>query len=224
MKKSICFGLVGLSLVALLGCSGGGGGGSDSGGGSSAATGVRVLHAAIDAPPLEVVSSLSGGVVGTARFGESALYGELGAGAQTLLIRPVLESGRTVGAFAVTVANRERRSIVVYGTEGSGLRSGVLDDAPGEIPADKAVVRVVNGLAGASDIAVTVTGGEAGVDLVPGSASIHQPVAPGAQTITVRTPSRTVFSGARVFAVGKAYTILVAGEAGYFSTVTMLED
>lgn len=223
MKKSIYYGILGLSLFAVFGC-GGGGGGSGSGGGSSAATGVRVLHAAVDAPPLEVVSSTGGGVVSTARFGENTLYGGLGTGAQTLIVRPVLESGRTVGAFDVTVGKNERRSIVVYGTEAGGLRSSVLDDAPGEIPAEKAVVRFVNGLAGASDIAVTVTGGEAGVDLAPGSASIHQPVAPGAQTITVRSPSRTVFSGARVFEATKAYTVLVAGEDRYFTTVVVLED
>lgn len=222
MHTTIRLGFGILFLFAAGGC--GGGGGSGSGGGSSASTGVRILHAAIDAPPLEVVSSARDGVVDTARFGEVSLYGGLGLGTQTLVVRPVLESTRTVGSFEVTVSQNERRSIVVYGTEEGGLRNAILDDAPGTIPNDKAVVRVVNGLAGASDIAVTITGAEAGLDLDPGSGSFHQPVDPGAQTITVRSPSRTVFSGARVFEVGKAYTVLVAGEDGYFITVTMFED
>jgi hypothetical protein len=178
----------------------------------------------IDAPPLEVVSSLSSSPVDTARFGERSFYGALSTGAQTLTVSPRLEPGRTLGSFGISVASGERRSIVIYGEEESGIQSALLDDAPGEIPAGQAVVRFVNGVASAGEIGVTITGGEAGVDLPQGGASFHQPVPPGAQTITVRAGERAIFSGARNFESGRAYTVLVAGEAGYFVTVTVFED
>jgi hypothetical protein len=220
--------LMGVVFGLIAGCGGGGGGGgggsgSDDGG-PAAATGVRILHAAIDAPPVEVVSSSSEGVIDSARFAESSAYGGLATGAQNLLVRPRLEAARTLGAFDVVVAQGERRSLLLFGEEETGLQSALLLDTPGEIPGGKGVVRVVNGVASSSAIAVTITGAETGVDLPRGAASSYQPITAGPQTITVRSGERTVFSGARVFEAGKPYSVLVAGEAGYFVTVTLLND
>lgn len=216
----------GLLVVGSLGGCGGGGGGSDGvgGGGGSAQTGVRVLHAAVDAPPVEIVVGGEAAVVQMSRFAEAVGYGGLSTGAQVVSLRRAGDVARTVGAFPVTVARSERRSVLLFGEEETGLQTALLIDEPGEIPADKAVVRVVNGIASARAVAVTLGGAEAALDLDIGASSLYMPVSPGATTITVRDSNRPIFAGARALEAGRAYTLLLAGERGYFVTATLLSD
>jgi len=217
-----------LAIALLVGCGGGGGGSGDGagggGGGGSTETGIRVLHAAVDAPPVEIVAGGEATVVQVARFAEAVGYEELSTGAQEVSLRRVGDVAGTVGAFAVTVARNERRSVLLFGEEETGLQTALLGDEPGEIPADKAVVRVVNGIASARAVAVTLGDAEAALDLDLGASSLYVPVSPGSTTVTVRDSSRPIFAGARALEAGRAYTLLLAGERGYFITATLLPD
>lgn len=213
-----------LALLMVTGCGGGGGGGGSAGGGDSADTGIRVLHAVIDAPPLELVVSGAPKVIQTARFGERVHYGAIGSGPQVVTVRRVGESARVGSEFGVTVANNDRRSVLVFGEEETALGTVLFEDSPGEVPSGKAVVRVVNGVASARRVAVSVGDDDDEREIDLGQSSPYLPVSPGASTVTVRDGAGTILTAARAFEVGRAYTVLLAGERGYFVTATVLVD
>jgi hypothetical protein len=213
-----------LTIVAVSACGGGGGGGG--GGGSdddsSSASGVRVLHAAIDGSPMDVISSAGAStVVNGSVFAGTKGYKELPGGAQTISLTRTATPSRVIGSFDVTGGGSY--SILLYGSnQTTGLKAALLTDVVPDF-ASGAGVRVVNGALGASQLNVSVGGVSASVAF--GEANEYLNIPSGATTMIARgSGAGAVSSYSFTAEAGRAYTLLVAGEVGYYVTTRAFTD
>jgi hypothetical protein len=227
--KTVAVSAVFALTVGLTACGGGGGGGGSSsgGGGSDSSSGVRVLHAAIDGLPVDVVSSARGGAV-TSKifFADKKGYRGLSSGAQSLSLVSSLNAGDVVASFDVTSSGDDAYSILLYGSlGGSGLRVKLIEDAAPE-DFSGALVRFVHGVAGASSVIVNAVGGEGPQQVSLGSVSDYIAVAPGSVRLTASrgADSQRLMSITEDLEEGGAYTVLVAGEAGYYTKGVLFRD
>lgn len=221
-----------LALEALLVCSvllsacGGGGGGGGGGGSddSSSDSGVRILHAAIDGSPMDLLSSGSPDkIVDRAVFAGTKGYRELPGGAQTISVTRASTPSRVIGSFEVVGGGDKAYSIVLYGSnQAGGVQTNLLSD---EIPelGDGAAVRVVNGALGAGTLSVSVGGSSASAAFGDATAYLQAPA--GGVSMTARSAAGgSLGSYSFVAEPGKAYTLLVAGEVGYYVTTRQFTD
>lgn len=213
-------------LMGALACGGGGGGGGSGGGGSTGGTGVRVLPAAIDSVPVDVISSAeSAVVVSQARFTSVSAYRSLRSGPQILSLTKAFNAAQVIDSFKVDYESGVRYSILLFGDHGPyGIHAALIKD---EVPAtiEGAVVRVVNGVMGSSTVSATI--GSAGASTVKfGEAGEYVVVPAGSLTVsTSRTADgQPASSNVLVAEQGKAYTVLVAGEIGYYSKGVIYTD
>jgi hypothetical protein len=215
-----------VSALTACGGGGGGGGGGSSDGGSDSADGVRVLHGSIDAAPVDVISSAaSSAIVTQATFAGSKGYRSLGSGDQVLSLTRAMNSGDVISSFSANIEKGGKYSILLYGDgETFGLRSRLIVD---EVPKDiaGAVVRVVNGVTGAAALTVSVSGG--GSEQV-GFGQNSSYIGAGAGEVTITTSraadGQRVSSITRTLQAGRAYTVLVAGEVGYYVKSVLFTD
>ena len=215
-------------IVLTIGFSacGGGGGGSTGGGddedGNSSSSGVRVLHAAIDGSPMDVLSSGSASVVvDGAVFAGTKGYKELPGGAQIISLTRTSTPSRVIGSFDVTGSGSY--SILLYGSnQATGLKAALLTDAVPDLGGG-AGVRVVHGALGASQLSVSVGGASASVAF--GEASEYLSIPVGSTTMIARGSGNGAISSLSFTAeAGRAYTLLVAGEVGYYVTTRAFTD
>jgi hypothetical protein len=216
-----------LSFV-LTACGGGGGGGSSSGGGGGdSSSGVRVLHAAIDALPVDVLSSAqSSSVTAKVYFADKKGYRRLSSGSQSLSLVSALNTSDVVASFDVTSSGDDAYSILLYGSlNGSGLKAKLLEDAAPE-EFSGALVRFVHGVTAASAITVNATGSEGPQQVSLGAVSDYMAVAPGSVRLTASraADSQRLVSITETLDEGGAYTVLVAGEAGYYTKGVLFRD
>lgn len=223
---SVRFAITLVTALAATACGGGGGGGGSGDGGSDSADGVRVLHGSIDAAPVDVVSSVSSSaVVSQAVFAGSKGYRSLRSGAQVLSLTRALNPGDVIASFNESITKGGRYSILLYGDgETFGLRTRLIVD---EVPASISgvAVRVVNGVTGAATLAVSISGG--GSESVGfGQNSQYIETSAGAVTISTARAAdgRAVSSLTRTLEAGHAYTVLVAGEIGYYVKSVLFTD
>lgn len=220
--------VLGISLALFASaCGGGGGGGSGSGDDSSSdSSGVRVLHASTDGYPVDVISSVKSEPVSKGTyFARVVGYKRLPSGDQSISVTRTLSPSSIVRSFAVSVEPQATYSLVVYGAvlEG-GPRVRLLTDAPPDAP-DRSYVRVVNGVSGAAEIGVSVSGSEAGGSLVRlGYGSGYVPVAPGVVRISATSGDSVISTASLTADPGSAYTVLIAGETGYYVTSRVYTD
>jgi hypothetical protein len=130
-----------------------------------------------------------------------------------------------MGNFSVAASSKDRYTILLYGdTTTFGLRTRLIKD---EIPemSGNAVLRVINGVTQAANVTVSIGtapaqsiafGGDSGYIATPG----------GAVNVTaVRSiDGSPLQSGAVTLEAGKAYTLLLAGEVGYFVKSVLFTD
>jgi hypothetical protein len=215
-----------LILALLLTACGGGGGGSTGGDSGSSAYGVRVLHAAIDGAPVDITSSIaSAAVVSQAVFADSSGYRSLPSGAQTLAVTKALSPADVIASFPASVGPRDRYSILLYGdTQRFGLRSKlIVDDVPA--PTAGAFVRFVNGVTGASALIVSSSSGQS-QQINFGDNSGYIPVSAGPVHLSASraVDGNLVVSTNRLLEAGRAYTLLISGEIGYYVKSTLFVD
>jgi Domain of unknown function (DUF4397) len=214
----------GCALAMLTACGGGGGGGSSSEGDST--YGVRALHAAMDGTPVDITSTAaSSPVLSQQFFAGSKGYRSLPSAAQTLSLTRTGAPSNVYGSFAVTVAPQERYSVLLFGdTSTFGLRTRLIkDEVPSNI--DGAVVRVVNGVTRAADVTVTV-GGAASQAVPFGENTSYIPTAAGSVNVSVvrSADGYPIQTGPVELQPGKAYTLLLAGELGYYTKSVLFAD
>ena len=212
---------------ALFGCGGGGGGGGSARGGS-AETGVRLVHAAIDAAPAQVFTSLSPGLATqSARFGQIVPFAELPRGAQTIEVRR--SASDVLFSSPVEVEGSQQYSILLYESASDfSPRFTLVLDPETETPAGTAAVRVAHAAIGAASISAVSDNGEAVASNVPyGSFSEYSPVSVSTTTRVsfIRdVDGRVIHSAPRQFAEGRSYTLVLSGQIDYFLTAPQLED
>lgn len=223
---SIRFAVVLAATLSATACGGGGGGGGSGDGGSDSADGVRVFHGSIDAAPVDVISSVSSSaVVSQAVFAGSKGYRSLRAGEQVLSLTRALNSGDVIASFSENIAKGGRYSILLYGDgETFGLRTRlIVDEVPMSVSG--AAVRVVNGVTGAASLNVSISGG-ASEKVGFGQNSEYIETSAGDVTISTSRAAdgRAVSSVTRTLEAGRAYTVLVAGEIGYYVKSVLFTD
>lgn len=213
-----------LCILGLVSC---GGGGSDSGGGGrSAATGIRVLHGAIDASPVDLLSDVQG-LVETVRFGESPLYGALSPGQQTITLTRALTPTSQLFSAPLNVAKNSRFTLLLYGNrESIGLQSALFADSPGEIPDQMSAVQVVHATVGAASVDALSDLGAFSSGIPFGQSSGYQYIPSGQRTLTVRRSAdrQTVARVSALLEAGRSYTLFATGEIDYYVHAPLIED
>ncbi len=222
LKKSSFYSLIILASM-LTACGGGGGGGG--GGSAEVGTGIRVLHAAIDVVPVDVISTAAQGViVSQAVFAASSSYRSLPSGTQVLSLTTAFNSTQVIATFNLDVSSDSRQSIVLYGDNQSrGTETKLLND---QLPESftGGLIRIVNGATGASALSVSTPTDSLTVDF--GASSQYVNATPG----VVQVVSRVALDGAIVTTnaltveEGRAYTVLIAGEVGYYAKGVVFSD
>lgn len=209
--------------TTVAACGGGGGGGSSQGSGDY---GVRVLHAAIDATPVDVLSTASGSAVRSqAVFAGNLGYGAVPKVAQTITLTRAFTPSVVLDSFDITVTSKERYSILFYGDNHTfGLRTRLIEDKVPETISGSAV-RVVHGATRAAGLSASI-GGTPTDTIAFGQNSPYVSVPVGQVTITAARASdgAVVASLPATLAAGKGYTFLVAGEVGYYVKGILFED
>jgi hypothetical protein len=234
MKNTIAPRILFISIASFLVACGGGGGGTSSGGsggggiGRDSSSGVRVLHGAVDGSPVDLLSSLSGEPLETKiHFADSKGYRTVPDGAQTVSITRALNHDKVLDSFSLISSGRDAYSILLYGDSTTfGLRAKLIEDV---IPQgfSGAAVRFVNGATGASALSVNVSGWSTGGTSVQfGSASDYIEAPAGNARITANRSADGLPAAALDYSLvaGRAYTVLIAGEVGYYSKGIVFVD
>jgi hypothetical protein len=220
-----------LTTVLVLGVTACGGGGGGSASGSEGTEGIRVLHASIEAAPVDVLSSSSEGpIISQAFFAGSLGYQPLKKEVQTLFLTRALSPSRVVASFEVDGASLKRSSLLLFGDVSTfGLRAKLLEDRVPEV-ITHSVLRIVHGATGASAIRVQIANSEGSlVEDVIGfgeeSAYLEIPHEDSLQVVVQRAvDGRLLASPTLAFKKGGAYTILVAGEVDYYVKTVLYRD
>ena len=220
------------SSVTLAGCGGGGGGGGSGDGAST--TGIRVLHGAIDAAPLDVSSSAAPSVVvQRTAFGMPSSYAALPDGRQIVRVGRAKTPDSQIANFNLTVDSSQRFSVLFFGDNANfGLSARVVEDLIPEESGDGALLRVIDGMTGASEVSVVATtsgaarsnGQEYRVSF--GGVSQYLQVPVGALRVSAKrvADGRILRSVDVTLSAGSAYTFFLAGEADYFVKALLLTD
>jgi hypothetical protein len=217
MKK-----IIALVLISLLAsCGGGGGGSSSSNSGSS--SGVRVMHAAIDAAPFELYSSLNpGSSYQISTFVEPIRYARVPQGEQIIELR----RARTNSPPAIsTTINYQggRQSILLYGSlADGGLKTVTLNDGLFDL-GGIAAVRVVNGLQNSPAVVIRLAG-RSSSPANYGAAGEYMLLEPGNYPYTIASGNAVIESGSITVNSGRSYSVLLAGRMHYFSASSVYED
>jgi len=210
-------------LTVVAGCGGGGGGGM------SNETGIRILHAAIDASPVDIIlAGAPGVVIQRGAFGLASEYAGLDSGPQTIQLTLAKNPTVKIASFVKTVAESQRFSLLLFGDNANlGLRTHLIDDSIPDNSGSGALIRVIDAVTGAASVNVSVTAGARQTFSVDfGNASPYTRVTSGAVHISVlrAVDSRSVASADVFLAEGRAYTFLIAGEQEYFVKSHLLLD
>lgn len=226
--------LLSLAFPILLVACGGGSGSSSSGGngsdsiGSDSNSGIRVLHGAIDGAPVDLRSSLRVGPLETKiSFADFKGYRAIPAGEQTVSITRSLAPDTVFGSFPLVSTGNDAYSLLFYGDATTfGLRANLIKDS---IPTDfsGAVVRFVNGATGAAALAVDVSGwigGSRSVKFGGATDYIEAPLGVARITANRGSDGRAAVALDYMLSPGHAYTVLIAGEVGYYSKGIVFQD
>jgi hypothetical protein len=219
-------------LLMTAGCGGGGSTTTSRAQSSSDPYGVRVLHAAVDAAPVDLISSLKpqGQLVSQAFFAENHTdsgYRSLPQGEQTLSLTKHRSLSEAIASFNISSSSTDRYSILLYGSlQNFGLKAKLIKD---ELPADGNTtphLRLVNGVSGAGGI--NVVSPDIGlIGLTTGQESEYLALkGPSEVSINARRSSDGAGLGSANFKAesGAVYTVLFAGEAGFYTKVLVYRD
>lgn len=211
-------------LFSIVACSGGGGDSGGSKNGRSAATGIRLIHAALDFPPLQI-NTAQGGVASSGSFGEPAFHGGPGAGQVNFVVAPVANPAQGLFTAATSLVGGQHRSVLAYaGFETQDIRFNVIDDRAASVPAGQSAVRVINGVSNTSTVKVQV-GAAATTAAAPlGAASEYVLVPSGPYDLVLSSGSGQIGKVGGVLESGASYSVVGHGAGGYFVTTKLLLD
>jgi hypothetical protein len=175
---------------------------------------------------VDVTSSAgSSAVVSQQFFAGSKGYRSLPGGSQILSLTRTLNPADVLATFSVDAGSASRYSILFYGDlQNLGLRSRLIED---EVPEDiaGAAIRVVNGIAGAATLQVSISSADS--QLV-GFGQNSEYIAAPAGEVRIAAHRATDGSPAGSLVVnaqnGRAYTVLFAGEAGFYTKAVLFTD
>ena len=213
-------------LVALMAGCGGGGGSDGESGGSSARTGVRIIHASLDAAPVEVTSSDVVEVVQRAAFSDTPLFAPLRPGDVVLSLRTAVTGADQFYQAPHTILPLQRLSLFLHGNGTSlGFRVSAIEEIRPALLPGRGALRILHGIVGAGALDVEI--GETDAGTVPfGSAGEYIQREAGTYPITIRRSAdrMTVYSTALTFDPGAIRSLVVQGEIGLLTVTRLLDD
>jgi len=214
----------------LSACGGGGSGGGstgESGSGNDSSYGVRVLHSSVDAAPVDLTSSSnSEALVSQQFFAGDKGYRALPDKPQILSLTTTLNPAQVIATFSVTANSKSRYSILLFGDlQNLGLRTRLIEDKVPDDISDSAI-RVVNGVAGAAALQVSISSAASLQLLGYGQNSEYISVPTGEVQIAARRSADGSSAGSLIVnaEAGRAYTVLFAGEAGFYTKAVLFTD
>jgi hypothetical protein len=130
-----------------------------------------------------------------------------------------------IGTLSVDASSGDRYTVLLYGDNATfGLRTQLFKD---EIPdaQGNAVLRVVNGVTQAATVTVSI-GAAPAQTITFGGATDYVATSGGAVNVSAvrTTDGAPVQSGPITLEAGKAYTLLLAGEIGYYTKGVLFTD
>jgi hypothetical protein len=147
------------------------------------------------------------------------------SGAQTVSLTRTRTPSEVVGNFPVEGSSNARYTILLYGDNATfGLRTRLLND---EIPQSNGntFLRVVNGVTQAADVSVSVGAAPAQTVSFGGDTGYVTTSGGAVNVSAVRaTDGSPIQSGPITLEAGKAYTLLLAGEIGYYVKSVLFTD
>jgi hypothetical protein len=184
---------------------------------------VRVLHAALDAAPADLASSLQpAAVLSSAAFGDQTGYTSVPQGEQNLVL--VVRGAGSVST-AANIASGESFSLLLFeSNQDRSLGTSLISNAPPPVGGASAALRVIDGARGTDVLSVTINGAALEGGVAHAQASSYAVVPAGAVNVTVAKGGAAIYSGTLTLLGGGAYSLLVAGEAGYFVGARLYQD
>lgn len=213
-------------VVVTAGCGGGGGGGGGGGSSSFPSTGIRVLHGAIEAAPVDLWSGeASSKLLTTAAFALPVNYASTGSGEQVFTLR---ETGASQGgsvSFPIAIGKNERQTVLLYGLGSFGsVKHSVLAGFTAELGSGLVALRLINALDGAATLQGSLGQGRGSLMAGYGQASEYAQIQAGAVNLVMASEGGTITSAAFTLEAGKAYSVLVTGERGYLALSKLYQD
>ena len=216
------FAVILLTIFSSCGGGGGGGGGGDEP--DTSTRGARVLHGAIEAAPVDLVSSLQG-IIKTARFADNTGYVELNSGTHILNLYRTKDLTTSLATRQIIHDSEQKQTVVFYGDRDNfGLRANVITEEYPVVLEGTSSLRIIHAAVGASSLEATTSSGNIVAGF--GTASTYASIVPGLKNIPIlRTADKSVIDNISFTAEeGKAYTIFVAGEIGYLVKSKLLAE
>ncbi|MEI6518209.1 MAG: DUF4397 domain-containing protein, partial [bacterium] len=173
-----------------------------------------------ESPKIQV----QGVIVSQAVFAASSSYRSLPSGTQVLSLTTAFNSTQVIATFNLDVSSDSRQSIVLYGDNQSrGTETKLLNDQLSE-SFTGGLIRIVNGATGASALSVSTPTDSLTVDF--GASSQYVNATPGVVQVVSRVAldRAIVTTNALTVEEGRAYTVLIAGEVGYYAKGVVFSD
>ena len=205
-----------LSSLSALSCGGGGGGGG--GGGTE---GVRIVHAALDHAPVELI--VSGGTTAqalqTAAYAEDKGFSSIAGGDSVLVVRSSL-NGKVLGQTQVNNPGGAQIDVLLTQvTDGDPVVKSFSRERPSA--AGGGCVRVINGIQDSSGLTLQISG-SAGSSNVPFAGESGYVTAPAGAAISVNSAGSVRQAG--TVPSGKCATIVASGIQSSFWVAKLYED
>jgi hypothetical protein len=219
--------LLGLVYCLFLGCGSGGGGEDNGGSEGSASTGIKILHAAMDLPPVNITSTAKvGGALAKTRFAEVRGFTELPQGAQNISVQSV-DGGTGPFNFSITVEKNQRTQVLVYGSrEKLGINATLLEPREADIASGFAAIRIAHGAEGAASIKGSIGATALPAVVAYGNVSGYISVPAGNVLIKVAraVDGKSLANELVPVEEGRSYTYFIAGEIDYLTVNNLLVD
>lgn len=212
MKRKIPFTVVVL-LMSLFSACGGGGGGSGSGGqGRTHGTGIRVVNASIDTPPLSLYAGSDVTVLQTARFAGTTNYVSLAKGPVELRLARANSDDTIAGSIPATLEKNTEYTVFVFGSSRNrSLQLSLLTDIVVQPPVGRAFLSALNAYDGESQVEIAVDN-TLFATVSYGQSSGFQDIASGPHQFVVRdSRGNTISSITYVISDRSDVTLLIAG-------------
>jgi len=204
---------------------------------SSVKQGIRIIHAAIDGGPVEVLlKTQDRGLIpfGVTRFNQTNTF-FLPEGASTIALSARGSGGnrQPVSEFQITTIKGKKSSLLIAGLPSETFATTLLVSPPTttpKIPADNGAeqvsVRFVHGVSRAAEVIALVNGSPiTNIKYGQVSSLIYLPLAPEVSITLVRAiDSRALGTITLSAKAGDVWTIFAGGEADYYTFVNKFAD
>ena len=205
MRVALVVSLVIFSLT-LVACGGGGGGG---GGGRTTGTGMRVIHASLDLPP--VVVSVNGSEIARASYLSSTFYSGVSAGPATVTIEFQNQPGAVFSSLNVRFTEGQEHTLLLSGeARTSNFRAILIPEEVVQAVSGNGRVQLINGFTSGGSLRLDFVGG-IGEGVGPGNLSQAVELASGAQQVSVVDGSNSIASSTIDLPDQGEVTVVVSG-------------